>query len=176
MYPDYLAGLLKEVERTRPRRLDLALSGQPVYPPMNAEERKDVLSSYHPDFAAGAKRAVRVGPNRGEELTTEVADILEAHSMVEPKVMDIHLRGARLRNRPAHHRRRRRRLLGRDHRGTQWRQVADRHQAAHGRRQHHDVRGRHAGRRFAAPIRQPATTSTPSAAATSRTCPTWCAC
>ncbi len=91
MYPDYLAGLLKEVERTRPRRLDLALSGQPVYPPMNAEERKDVLSKYHPDFAAGAKRAVRVGPNRGEELTTEVADILEAHSMVEPKVMDIHL-------------------------------------------------------------------------------------
>jgi succinate dehydrogenase/fumarate reductase flavoprotein subunit len=83
--------LLKEVERTRPRRLDLALSGQPVYPPMNAEERKDVLSKYHPDFAAGAKRAVRVGPNRGEELTTEVADILEAHSMVEPKVMDIHL-------------------------------------------------------------------------------------
>ncbi len=58
---------------------------------MNAEERKDVLSKYHPDFAAGAKRAVRVGPNRGEELTTEVADILEAHSMVEPKLMDIHL-------------------------------------------------------------------------------------
>ena len=91
MYPDYLSGLLKEVERTRPARLDLALSGQPVYTPMDAGERKDVLSKYHPDFAPGAKRAVRVGPNRGDELTSEVADILEAHSMVEPKLMDIHL-------------------------------------------------------------------------------------
>ncbi len=91
MYPDYLAGLLKEVERTRPKRLDLALSGQPVYQPMNAEERADVLANYHPDFSQGAKRVVRVGPNKGEELTTEVADLLEAHSMIAPKLMNIHL-------------------------------------------------------------------------------------
>ncbi|MBI5164300.1 MAG: FAD-binding protein [Magnetospirillum sp.] len=92
MYPDYLAGLLKEVDRTRPHRLGLAMSGQPVYPPMNAEERKDVLSKYHPDFAPGARRPVRIGPNKGEEITAEVAEMLEAHSMVEPKLMDIHLR------------------------------------------------------------------------------------
>ncbi len=91
MYPDYLADMLKLVDQSRSRRLDLALSGEPVYPPMNAEQRKDVLSKYHPDFTQGAKRPVRVGPNRGEELTTEVAEILEAHSMVEPKLMDIHL-------------------------------------------------------------------------------------
>ncbi len=55
---------------------------------MNAEEREDVLSKYHPDYAPGAKRAVRVGPNRGQELTTEVATILEAHSMLRPKLTD----------------------------------------------------------------------------------------
>ena len=92
MYPDYLSGTLQEVERTRPKRLELAKSGQPVYPPMNAEQRQDVLSRYHPDYADGARRKVRVGPNKGEELTTEVAEILEAHSMIEPKLMDIHLR------------------------------------------------------------------------------------
>ena len=74
MYPEYLSGQVKLVEKTRPKRVDLALSGKPVYPPMNAEEREDVLSKYHPDYAPGAKRAVRVGPNRGQELTTEVAD------------------------------------------------------------------------------------------------------
>jgi succinate dehydrogenase/fumarate reductase flavoprotein subunit len=88
MYPEYLSGLVKLVEKTRPKRLDLALSGQPVFPPMNAEEREDVLSKYHPDYSKGAKRAVRVGPNRGQELTTEVATILEAHSMLRPKLTD----------------------------------------------------------------------------------------
>ena len=92
MYPEYLTESLKAVERTRPARLEKALSGQPVFPPMNEKERKDVLTKYHPDFAPGAKRPVRIGPNRGEDLTTEVADMLEARSMIEPKLMDIHLR------------------------------------------------------------------------------------
>jgi succinate dehydrogenase/fumarate reductase flavoprotein subunit len=92
MYPDYLADSLKAVEKTRPARLELALSGQPVFPPMDADQRKEVLTKYHPDFSAGAKRKVRVGPNRGEELTSEIADLMESHSMIEPKLMDIHLR------------------------------------------------------------------------------------
>ncbi|MBF0167180.1 MAG: FAD-binding protein [Alphaproteobacteria bacterium] len=92
MYPEYLAGSLKEVDRTRAKRLELAKSGNPVYPPMNAEERKDVLSKYHPDFTKGARSKIRVGPNKGEELTTEITELLEAHSMVEPRLMDIHLR------------------------------------------------------------------------------------
>ena len=50
MYPEYLSGQVKQVEKTRPKRVDLALSGKPVYPPMNAEEREDVLSKYHPDL------------------------------------------------------------------------------------------------------------------------------
>ncbi len=92
MYPDYLADTLKAVEKTRPARLELALSGQPVFPPMDADQRKEVLTKYHPDFSPGAKRKVRVGPNRGEELTSEIADLMESHSMIEPKLMDIHLR------------------------------------------------------------------------------------
>ncbi len=63
MYPDYLAEFAERGRTDPPRRLELALSGQPVYPPMNADERKDVLTKYHPDFSPGAKRPVRVGPN-----------------------------------------------------------------------------------------------------------------
>ncbi len=91
MYPEYMAGSLKAVEATRAKRLELAKSGQPVFTPMTAEERQDVLNKFHPDYAPGALRTVRIGPNKGEELTTEVTEILEAHSMVEPKLMDIHL-------------------------------------------------------------------------------------
>lgn len=91
MYPDYLKGLLEKVDQTRPKRLELAKSGKPVYPPMNAAEREDVLSKFHPDSASDARRPVRIGPNRGETLTTEISDLLEAHSMVDPQRMERHL-------------------------------------------------------------------------------------
>ncbi|WP_295391246.1 FAD-binding protein [uncultured Thiodictyon sp.] len=80
MYPDYMAESLRKVAQTRPRRLDLAKTPDPVFPPMNADERTAVLNGFHPDFATDARRPVRVGPNRGEVLTTEVADLLESHS------------------------------------------------------------------------------------------------
>ncbi|BBF92800.1 FAD-binding protein [Blastochloris tepida] len=92
MYPDYLAGYVKQVERTRPKRLELALTGEPVFPPMTAAEREDVLTKYHPDYSKGAKRPVRVGPNKGEEMTTEVAVLMEAHSMIRPKLLELGLR------------------------------------------------------------------------------------
>ncbi|AGA89118.1 aspartate oxidase [Thioflavicoccus mobilis 8321] len=91
MYPDYLKGLLEKVEQTRAKRLELAKSGQPVYPPMNAAEREDVLSKFHPDSAAAARSRIRIGPNKGEELTTEVKSILEANSMVDPSRMQASL-------------------------------------------------------------------------------------
>jgi len=87
MYPDYLKGLLEKVEQTRSKRLELARSGTPVYPPMNAAEREDVLTKFHPDSAGAARSRIRVGPNKGEELTTEVKWILEANSMVDPSRM-----------------------------------------------------------------------------------------
>ena len=80
MYPDYMAESLRKVTQTRPARLELARKPDPVYPPMNAEERRAVLEGFHPDFEASARRPVRVGPNRDESLTTEVSDLLESHS------------------------------------------------------------------------------------------------
>lgn len=80
MYPDYMAESLRKVAETRLRRLDLARTPDSVFPPMSADERTAVLNGFHPDFTPDASRAVRVGPNRGEVLTTEVADLLESHS------------------------------------------------------------------------------------------------
>jgi succinate dehydrogenase/fumarate reductase flavoprotein subunit len=89
MYPDYMAESLRKVELTRPKRLELARKSEPVYPLMNAEERQKVLEGFHPDYEPSARRAVCVGPNKGEKLTTEVSDLLESHSWLTSEQVDL---------------------------------------------------------------------------------------
>ncbi|MDD5297142.1 MAG: FAD-binding protein [Rhodocyclaceae bacterium] len=89
MYPEYMAASLRMVDETRARRLELAKKPEPVYPPMDAAERRAVLEGFHPDFKSDARRPVRVGPNRGDILTTEVAHLLESHSWLRPEQVDL---------------------------------------------------------------------------------------
>jgi len=89
MYPEYMTDSLKLVEQTRSRRLELEKSGKPVFPPMTAEEREDVLNRFHPDYKKESRRLIHIGPNKGEEITTEVADILESHSRIRPELFDL---------------------------------------------------------------------------------------
>jgi succinate dehydrogenase/fumarate reductase flavoprotein subunit len=89
MYPDYMNESLKKVTQTRNKRFELAKSGKPVYPPMSAAEREDVLNKFHPDYKPEARRKIHVGPNKGEKLTTEVADMLESHSRIKPELFDL---------------------------------------------------------------------------------------
>ncbi|CAK0766207.1 FAD_binding_2 domain-containing protein [Gammaproteobacteria bacterium] len=89
MYPEYMAESLRKVIQTRSQRLELGKKTTPVFPLMNADERNAVLNGFHPDFKTDARRAVRIGPNRGEILTTEVADLLESHSWLHNKKIDL---------------------------------------------------------------------------------------
>jgi succinate dehydrogenase/fumarate reductase flavoprotein subunit len=56
---------------------------------MSAEEREDVLNKFHPDYKPDSRRPINVGPNKGELFTTEVADILESHSRIDPARFDL---------------------------------------------------------------------------------------
>jgi len=89
MYPEYMHDSLKKVDETRPKRLELEKSGKPVFAPMTAEERDDVLNKFHPDYKKESRRVVHIGPNKGEEITTEVADILESHSRIRPELFNL---------------------------------------------------------------------------------------
>ncbi|RLE10938.1 MAG: succinate dehydrogenase/fumarate reductase flavoprotein subunit [Candidatus Aminicenantes bacterium] len=89
MYPEYMKPSLDKVAQTRAKRFELAKSGKPVFPPMTAEEREKVLQDFHPDYKPDARRQVRVGPNKGELLTAEVADLLESHSRIDPQKFDL---------------------------------------------------------------------------------------
>ncbi len=89
MYPEYMQESLKKVVRTRPERLKLAKSGKELYPLMTDDERKEILDKFHPDYQPDAKREIRIGPNKGEKITTEVADLLESYSRINPKDFDL---------------------------------------------------------------------------------------
>jgi succinate dehydrogenase/fumarate reductase flavoprotein subunit len=89
MYPEYMRESLRLVDQTRQKRLELEKSGQPVFKPMTADERDDVLNRFHPDYKKESRRVVHIGPNKGEEITTEVADILESHSRIRPELFDL---------------------------------------------------------------------------------------
>ena len=89
MYTDSMKKSIEMVAKTRQKRLELAKSGKPVFAAMSAEERETVLSNFHPDYRADSRRVVNVGPNKGESLTTEVSDILEAHSRIRPPLFDL---------------------------------------------------------------------------------------
>ncbi len=80
MYPEYMQESIKKVEKTRPKRLEIARKyGKKVFDAMGEKEREDVLNTYHPDYKADALKELRIGPNKGEKLINEVVNILEAY-------------------------------------------------------------------------------------------------
>lgn len=89
MYPESMKESLKNVEKTRPERLKLAKTGRQIYPSMTAEEREEVLNKFHPDYKSDARCEIRVGPNKGEKITTEVADLFESYARINPKDFDL---------------------------------------------------------------------------------------
>lgn len=89
MYPEYMNESLNKVTQSRNERFELAKSGKPVFPPMDADEREDVLNKFHPDYKIESRRKIRIGPNKGELLTTEVSDILESHSRISSKLFNL---------------------------------------------------------------------------------------
>jgi succinate dehydrogenase/fumarate reductase flavoprotein subunit len=89
MYPDYMHESLRKVETTRAGRLKLAKSGKAIFPMMSAEERERILNEFHPDYRKGSRRKMRVGPNKGELVTSQVADILESHPRIDVDDFDL---------------------------------------------------------------------------------------
>ena len=82
-YPKSMQGSLRLVEKTRPGRVGKAL------PEMTADEKDKVLQDWHPDFKSNQKRALKIGPSKGMLMPHEVADNLEAHTIIKPGDIDL---------------------------------------------------------------------------------------
>ena len=77
MYAKNFQESLKAVEAARAANI--------AYEParMTADEKDRLLAAYHPDYKKSEFATLRIGPNKGEQVPHELAEMLEAHSRIK---------------------------------------------------------------------------------------------
>lgn len=74
---------MKKVEARRDKNT-------PITPErMSADEKTNLLQTYHPDYITSQFEELKIGPNKGEKAPLELATILQAQSLIKDK--KIHL-------------------------------------------------------------------------------------
>ena len=56
---------------------------------MTADEKDALLAEFHPDYKQGEFTVLSVGPNKGEKVPTQLADLLQAHSRISADSVDL---------------------------------------------------------------------------------------
>ncbi|MBQ2765594.1 MAG: FAD-binding protein, partial [Clostridia bacterium] len=88
MYTNEMLESIKKVEATREARLEAVRAGN--HPRrMTAEEKEQVLLENHPDHIKAQFAELTIGPNKGEKVPLELADILQANSRINPADIDL---------------------------------------------------------------------------------------
>ena len=75
-YTEEQIASMKKVEATRASRFGADIRR------MTAEEKDEVLASYHPDYIASAYEQLKVGSNKGGKVLHELAALLQGRSRV----------------------------------------------------------------------------------------------
>lgn len=83
VYPESMQKSLGLVEKTRPKRVGKAMER------IGLEEKSQILQKFHPDYKKEAKRALIIGPNHGDIVPNEVADLLESNPLIQPNDIDL---------------------------------------------------------------------------------------
>ena len=83
MYAEQFQESLKKVEAAR--EANTALEPRR----MTADEKDRLLETYHPDYKKEEFETLKVGPNKGEEVPHELAAILQAHSRINAKSVNL---------------------------------------------------------------------------------------
>lgn len=82
-YTDEQLESMKKVEATRAERVSS------LFPRMSAEEKTQVLKENHPDYIESAYENLLVGPNKGDKVLHELAELLQGKSRVYRKSIDL---------------------------------------------------------------------------------------
>jgi succinate dehydrogenase / fumarate reductase flavoprotein subunit len=75
-YPQLMRSSLEKVEASRLRRMGES------FPRLGVQDRNYVLSTHHPDYVPSGFRELKVGPNLGCRTPNELANVLEAPSLL----------------------------------------------------------------------------------------------
>lgn len=84
----FTAEMLKsmaKVEQTRSARMNVALSR------FGAEEKETLLQEFHPDYRQSGFQVLQLGPNQGDKVPTELAELLQAHSRITSQEVDLNI-------------------------------------------------------------------------------------
>ena len=76
MYSEQFKESLALVEAAREKNISM----EPVR--MTAEQKENVLASFHPDYKVDEFSVLKIGPNKGDKVPKELAEILQAHSRI----------------------------------------------------------------------------------------------
>ena len=83
MYSEQFKESLTLVEAARDKNISL----EPTR--MTAAEKENVLASFHPDYKADEFAVLKIGPNKGDKVPKELAEILQAHSRITSESVNL---------------------------------------------------------------------------------------
>ena len=83
MYTKDMIDSINRLEKTRSKRMKQEL------PLITSGEKYDLLNQFHPDYKKGTLRELKIGPNKGERVINEIANLFEAYSQTDPNKFDI---------------------------------------------------------------------------------------
>ncbi len=82
-YPSEMQeSIRKKVEPTRQARLEQEFRR------LELSEKAEILENYHPDFRQSGKRKILFGPNQGDLVPYELAELITAPSRLDPGAVD----------------------------------------------------------------------------------------
>ena len=83
MYSEKFQQSIAAVEAAREKNI--------AYEParMTAQQKEDLLAAYHPDYRQDQFSVLQIGPNKGDKVPTELAEILQAHSRITADSVDL---------------------------------------------------------------------------------------
>ena len=82
-YDPHMLESVARLEASRSARM------QQQVPRLTAQAKKALLEEFHPDYKPGTMRALTLGPNTGDRVPHEVADLLEARGRIDPEAFDL---------------------------------------------------------------------------------------
>jgi len=83
MYSENFQASLAAVEAAREKNIAL----EPAR--MTAKQKEDLLAAYHPDYKQDEFAVLQIGPNKGDKVPVELAELLQSHSRITKDSVDL---------------------------------------------------------------------------------------